>query len=164
MNTPILHFEDFPVGETVAFGNAMVSRAALIEFASEFEPQALHMDDVAAEETPLGGLAASGWHTCCLMMQMMCDGFLLNSTSLGAPGVEEVKWLKPVRPGDRLHMRRRALEARASKSRPDVGLVKFLFEVLNGDDAVVMTMQNVVMFRRREVSPITTTISEGVSF
>ncbi len=160
MTTERLHFEDFPVGAVVPFGDALVRRAELIEFAAEFEPQALHMDDEAAEETPLGGLSASGWHTCCMMMRKMCDGFLLNSTSLGSPGIEDVKWMKPVRPGDRLHFRYTVLEARASNSRPDVGLVKFLFEALNAEDVLVMSMATVIMFRRRSATSVTPALDE----
>jgi acyl dehydratase len=98
----------------------------------------------------LGGLCASGWHTCCLMMRMIADGFLLDSASMGAPGVDEVKWLSPVRPGDALTVRRTVLDKRTSQSRPEMGFVRLLLEILNQDSRTVMTLTTPMMILRRQ--------------
>jgi acyl dehydratase len=97
----------------------------------------------------LGGLGASGWQICCLLMRMIADGFVLDSTSMGAPGIDEVRWLKPLRPGTRIRVRSTVLDIRASGSRPDMGLVKFLFEVLDEADATLTTLTTTLMFGRR---------------
>ena len=102
-----------------------MTREEIVAFAAEFDPQPMHLDEAAASATMLGGLGASGWHTCCLLMRMIADGFILNSSSMGGPGVEEVRWLKPLRPGTRIRVRATVLETRASNSRPEMGLVKF---------------------------------------
>ena len=96
-----------------------------------------------------GGLIASGWHTCAMVMRMMCDAYMLQSASVGSPGIDNLKWLKPVRPGDTISARRTTLEARTSKSRPDIGIVNNLWEVFNQDGEMVMSMQGYGMFRRR---------------
>jgi acyl dehydratase len=144
-----LAFEDFTPGETVQYGDRLVTRDEIVEFAREFDPQPFHLDEAAARETMLGGLAASGWHMCAILMRLNCDGFLLRATSMGAPGIDEVKWLRPLRPGARVFVRRTVLDARASKSRPSMGLVKFLFELVNGDGDVLMTQEGSIMFGRR---------------
>src|SRR5262249_10901384 len=100
----------------------------------------------------LGGLAASGWHACAIMMRLNCDGFLLKATAMGAPGIDEVRWLAPLRPGVALSVRRTALEARPSRSRPEMGLVKFLFELLADGEAVVMTQTCSIMFGWRQAA------------
>jgi acyl dehydratase len=110
----------------------------------------MHLDEIAASATLLGGLGASGWHTCCLMMKMIADGFLLDSTSMGAPGIEEVRWLKPLRPGTRIRVRSTVVEKRASKSRPEMGLAKMSFEVLDDADAVLMLLTTTFMLGRRQ--------------
>ena len=135
----LLHWEDFPVGETVAFGAYEVTREEIIAFAEEFDPQPFHLEDAAANDSLLGGLAASGWHTCAILMRMICDEFLNRSAGLGSPGVDEVKWLKPVRTGNILSVRRTCLEARASASRPEMGLCKFHYEVRTQNGTTVMT-------------------------
>lgn len=143
------YFEDFPTGEVATYGNREVTRGEIIAFASQYDPQPMHLDEAAAERTMLKGLAASGWHTLCLLMRMNVDHMLADSASMGAPGVREVKWLKPVRPGDRLSVRRTTLGSRASGSRPDAGFVDFRFEVMNQSGDVVMIQENVVMLGRR---------------
>jgi len=147
--TPLLHFEDFPVGEVLTYGAHHLTRDEIIAFAGEFDPQPFHLDEAAAKQTMLGGLAASGWHACAILMRLNCDGFMVGSTSMGAPGIEEVKWLMPLRPGVVLSVRRTTLEARVSKSRPDMGLVRFLFELIADGQALIMTQQGVIMFGRR---------------
>src|SRR5689334_7232248 len=126
-----IYFEDFKPGVFAEFGPRVVTREEIVAFATEFDPQPMHLDEDAARETLLGGLSASGWHTCSLMMRMMCDGFLLDSASMGANAIEEVRWLKPVRPDDRLTLRVTVLDSRASKSRPEMGFVTMRLEMLN---------------------------------
>jgi len=143
------HFEDFRVGEVIPLASRTVTREEILAFAAEFDPQPMHLDEAAARATPLGGLAASGWHTAAVFMRMMCDGFLLRSSSWGSPGIDELKWLRPVRPGDRLSGRAIVLSARVSKSRPEMGLVGFRFEVENGAGERMLEMTNSIMFARR---------------
>jgi acyl dehydratase len=147
---PIRHWEDFAPGAVEIYGPRLVTREEIIAFAAEFDPQPMHLDEAAASATPLGGLAASGWHTCCLMMRVLVDGLLSQAASEGAPGVDEVRWLKPLRPGTEIRVRTVALETRPSKSRPTRGFVKFRFEVIDEQDAVVMDLVCSQMILRRE--------------
>ena len=147
---PKLYFEDFHVGDVTEFGPRRVSREEIIAFAAQFDPQPMHMDEKAARHTMLGGLAASGWHTCSVMMRMLTDGFLLDAASMGSPGIDEVKWLRPVRPGDSLTVRGTVQSARASRSKPDRGFVTFLWEVFNDRGERVMTMICPQMMQRRD--------------
>ena len=153
MNTaarePTLYWEDFPVGQVREFGHMAVTREAVLAFAREFDPQPFHLDDAAAEASLFGKLAASGWHTCAMAMRMFCDGYLLESASLGSPGIEKLEWLKPVYPGDTLSVRLAVLEARPLASRPGVGLVRTRSQVLNQHAEVVLSMEGYGMFRRR---------------
>ncbi len=150
---PKLHWEDFTPGAVAIYGPRLVTREEIVSFAAEFDPQPMHLDEAAASGTILGGLGASGWHTCCLMMRMIADGFLLDSSSMGAPGIEEVRWLKPLRPGTRIRVRSTVLDVRASKSRPEMGLAKMNFEVLDETDALVMTLITTFMLGRCEAAP-----------
>ena len=147
---PKLHWEDFQPGAVAIYGPRLVTREEIIAFAAEFDPQPMHLDEAAASNTLLGGLGASGWHSCCLLMKMIADGFLLNSTSMGGPGVEEVRWLKPLRPGTRIRIRSTVVDKRASNSRPEMGLVKFMFEVLDDADVTLTTLSTTLMFGRRQ--------------
>jgi acyl dehydratase len=147
---PKLHWEDFQTGAVAIYGPRLVTREDIVAFAAEFDPQPMHLDEAAAGATMLGGLGASGWHTCCLLMRMIADGFLLDSSSMGGPGVDEVRWLEPLRPGARIRIRSTVLDTRASNSRPDMGLVKFLFEVLNETDRKLATLTTTLMFGRRQ--------------
>ncbi len=144
-----LYFEDFSVGAVAEYGDTLVTAEEIKAFAAEFDPQPMHLDEEAAKQTMVGGLCASGWHTCCMMMRIVTDGYLLNSSSMGAPGVEEIRWLKPVRPGDRLRVRTTILETREPKSRPDFGFVRTKFEVLTADGTSVMQSITSLMFGRR---------------
>jgi acyl dehydratase len=149
MTQPLLHFEDFAPGEVATYGRYPLTREEIIAFAAEYDPQPFHMDEAAGASSLLGGLAASGWHGCAILMRLNCDGFLLGATSMGAPGIDEVKWLRPLRPGMVLTVRRTVIEARASKSRPGMGLVKFLFELMTEAGEVVLTQEGSIMFARR---------------
>ena len=148
------YWEDFTVGQTREFGAMPVTREAILAFAAQFDPQPFHLDEAAAEASLFGRLAASGWHTCAMSMRMMCDDYLLDSSSLGSPGIDELRWLKPVHPGDTLTIRLTTLEARPMTSRPKVGLIKSRWEVLNQDREVVLTMQGWGLFGRREPAPL----------
>jgi acyl dehydratase len=144
------HWEDFTPGSVAVYGPRLVTREEIVAFAAEFDPQPMHLDETAAGATLLGGLAASGWHSCCILMRIIADGFINESHSMGAPGVDEVRWLKPLRPGTQVRVRTSVLEKRPSKSRPDVGFVKCLFEMLDEQDAVLTEMTSPLMIRRRE--------------
>jgi acyl dehydratase len=149
-----IYFEDFKPGVFAEYGPRVITREEIVAFAAEFDPQPMHLDEEAARETMLGGLSASGWHTCGIMMRMLCDGFLLNSSSLGANAVDEVRWIKPVRPGDALTLRLTVLETRASKSRPEMGFVTVLIEMINQTGVTVMTLTNPLIFGTRDRSRV----------
>lgn len=142
-------FDDFTPGEVIDLGTRDVSAEEIVAFASEFDAQPMHLDEAAGRASMLGGLSASGWHTASMFMRMMCDAFLLDSASLGAPGIDTLKWVAPVRPGDRLSGRSIVLETRASASRPTMGVVRFRHEITNQHGAVVMWMENPILFGRR---------------
>ncbi len=144
------HWEDFKPGTVAIYGPRLVTREEIVAFAAEFDPQPMHLDETAAGATLLGGLAASGWHSCCILMRMIADGFINDSNSMGAPGVDEVRWLKPLRPGTNVRVRTTVLETRASGSRPEIGFAKCLFELLDEQDTVLTTMTSPLMIRRCE--------------
>ncbi|CAN5309874.1 MaoC family dehydratase [soil metagenome] len=127
----LLFYEDFADGETRDLGAYKVTRDEVIAFAREFDPQDFHLDDEAALASPLAGLAASGWHTCGRLMRMMCDGYLNRTSGMGSPGIDEIKWLKPVRPGETLRGRMTVTGKRVSKSRPEMGLITMRWEAFN---------------------------------
>ena len=145
-----LYWEDFSAGHVAEYGPMSVTAEEIKAFAAEFDPQPMHLDEEAARQTLVGGLCASGWHTCCIMMRILADGFILNSSSMGAPGVDEIRWLAPVRPGDRLTVRATVLETKGSRSRADLGFVRMAFEVLNGGGDCVMRSTTNLMFGRRQ--------------
>jgi acyl dehydratase len=151
----LLHWEDFVVGSVACYGPRTVTREEILAFAAEFDPQPMHADEEAARSTMLGGLVASGWHTCALSMRMMADGFVLKSAAMGSPGVEEVRWLKPVRPGDTLTLRATVVEMRPSRSRPGMGFVKISYEMLDQSNDCVMTLVSTGMIARRGFTPAT---------
>lgn len=156
MNNSKTHaFEDFVVGQVREFGGHVVDKAEGLAFAAAYDPQPLHLDEAAAAASVLGGLSISGWHTCALVMRMMCEAYLLDSTSQGSPGMDQLRWLRPVRPGDRLRVRMTVLEVKPSRSRPQIGLVRSGWEVFNQRDELVMTMEGWGMFGRRE-APLAT--------
>lgn len=143
------YWEDFRIGEKIRLGSRLVTREEMIDFASKYDPQPFHVDEAAATTSIYGGLIASGWHTGAMVMRMMCDAYLLESASMGSPGLDNLKWLKPVRPGDRITAYRTTLESRASKSRAEMGIVKFFWEVVNQNEEVVMSMEGYGLFGRR---------------
>ncbi|MAW33744.1 MAG: dehydratase [Proteobacteria bacterium] len=133
-------------------GSVKVTKEDIVRFAVEYDPQLFHIDEKAGESSIFGGLIASGWHTCSLVMKMMCDSYLLDSASMGSPGMENIKWVKPVRPNDVLTGFRTTIETKSSRSKPDRGFVKTLFEVFNDSQELVMSMEGVGMFRRKNVN------------
>ena len=145
-----LSFEDFQPGAINEYGPRLVTREEIVAFAAEFDPQPMHLDEEAGRASMLGGLSASGWHTCCMMMRLAADGFILNSTSMGAPGVDEVRWLAPLRPGRSITLRTTTLETRRSASRPEMGFVKMLFEVIDDAGVTVMALSTSLIMGRRE--------------
>ena len=146
---PRYFWEDFTEGAEFSFGEATPTREEIIAFASAYDPQPFHLDDDAAAASLFGGLCASGWHTCAMTMRMMVDGYLKDSASLGSPGIDELRWLKPVFPGDTLRVRMRVLQSRPMASRPGVGLSLQRWEVDNQHGQTVMTMQGWGMYRQR---------------
>jgi acyl dehydratase len=145
----VRYFEDFHAGEVVELGRRRVTREEIVDFAREFDPQPFHVDEEAAERSPYGGLIASGWHTAAIFMRLFVEEILLHSASLGSPGVEELRWLRPVRPGDELTGVVRVLETRPSERDPRRGTVVTESEVLNQDGDVVMRMRARGFFQRR---------------
>jgi acyl dehydratase len=145
----LLYFEDFPPGEVKVYGDRLVTAEEIVAFARLYDPQPFHVDAEAAKHSQVGELIASGWHTGVILMRMNCDEFLLRTASEGAPGCEEVSWVKPVRPGDRLKVRRTIVSARVSNSRPQVGIIEVMCEVMNQDDVVVMIQRHNGFIRRR---------------
>jgi len=147
-----LTFEDFPVGRFGSFGPRHVAREEILAFAAEFDPQPMHLDEEAAKKTMLKGLSGSGWHLCSLMMRMMCDGFIDRTASLGSPGVNEVRWLAPLRPGDDLTLDVDVTEARISRSRPSTGIVTFRGVARNAAGEELCEMVSPIIVGRRAVA------------
>lgn len=143
------YWEDFTVGSTREFGDMTLSQEDIVRFAREFDPQPFHVDEAAANESVFGGIIASGWHTCSLAMRMMCDAYLLETASLGSPGLDNIKWLKPVRPGDTLRLRSTVVEARPLESKPNIGLIRSHWRMFNQKDECVMEMEGHSMLSRR---------------
>ena len=144
-----LAFQDFTPGRVFEHGPRRLPRDEMIAFAAEFDPQPMHLDETAVRQTMLGGLSASGWYLCCILMRMCVDAFVGRSSSMGAPGVEEVRWILPVRPDDELSLRATVLDTRTSKSRPDMGFVRFEFELFNARGQRVMTLTTSLMLALR---------------
>lgn len=149
MQEPKWYFEDFEVGRAIEVGKRTVSEEEIIEFAKQFDPQPFHIDREAAAKSIFGGIIASGWHTCSMMMRVMVDGFLRDTASMGSPGVDEIRWIKPVRGGDTLTCIFTALEKRESASKPDRGVIMTLWEGRNQHGDAVATVKGMGMFKRR---------------
>jgi acyl dehydratase len=145
-----LAFEDFQPGHFGTYGPRHVTREEIIAFASEYDPQPMHLDDEAANASMLNGLAGSGWHMCSIMMRMIVDGFLLNTLCRGSPGCNEMRWLAPLRPGDDLTLDVAVMEARPSQSRPATGVVTYRCSVRNASGLMLGDMVLPVIIGRRE--------------
>jgi acyl dehydratase len=135
------YFEDIAIGQTQRFGGYHVTREEVVAFAEKYDPQPFHLSDEAAAATHFGRLSASGWHTCAMVMRMIVDNLAQNrQAGLGSPGVDELRWLKPVYPGDTLRCESEVIEKRPSQSRPEMGIFKSRMTVFNQDDVAVMSM------------------------
>jgi acyl dehydratase len=145
----VRYFEDFKPGDVIELGSRTISKERILAFAREFDPQPFHTDEEAAKRSIYGGLLASGWHTGSLLMRILYDGLLKDTASLGSPGIDELRWLKPVRPGDTLAARMTILEAIPSRSKPDRGLIRSLMEMRNQNGEVVLTIRGLSLLGRR---------------
>jgi acyl dehydratase len=143
------YFEDFAAGEVFELGSHQVTEAEIVEFAERWDPQPFHVDPEAAAESVFGGLIASGWHTGAMWMRMYVDSMLGGPSSQGSPGIEELRWLAPVRPGDTLHGRLTVLDATPSQRSPERGTVRIRGEMLNQDGVTVLTMVSRGHFAQR---------------
>ncbi len=146
------YFEDYIPGTVFEYGEIRVEEAEILDFARRFDPQDMHFDPEAARRGRFGGLIASGWHTGTMMMRLLADNFLPKGASLASPGIDELRWLFPVRPGDSLRIRVSVLEATPSRSKSDRGLVRTLIEVLNQDGKIVMSLKPMNIIARRSQS------------
>jgi acyl dehydratase len=147
--TELMHWEDVPVGETRAFGRITVSRDEIVAFARAFDPQPVHVDEEAAKASMIGQLFASGWHSCAMMMRMLADDILNDFASLGSPGLEDCRWMKPVFPGDVLSGRYTCVAKRVLKSRPGVGICQMEYAMINQAGDIVMTWKAAQLMRVR---------------
>jgi len=145
----VLYFEDFPPGDVRESPPRTITREEMVAFARQYDPQPFHLDDEAAKKSIYGGLIGSGWLTVSVMMRLLWDTMLKDTVSLGSPGSDEIRWLKPVRPGDTVRARFTVVEAIPSRSKPDRGVVKTYTEILNQHGEIVMTMRGLGMFGRR---------------
>jgi acyl dehydratase len=144
-----ISYEDLEVGSRDEIGSHTFTAEEIVAFAERYDPQPFHIDEAAAQASHFGGLVASGWHTCSVMMGMLVRNRLTGSTSLGSPGIDEIRWLKPVRAGDTLRMYNSVLDKRVSKSRPDRGIVTTLWEGVNQSGETLITVRSSVLFGLR---------------
>jgi acyl dehydratase len=145
----LTYYEDVQVGETDRFGRYEVTREEIIEYARQFDPQPFHMDEAAAKQSMFGGLIASGWHTGAMLMRMINDHAIPGAATTGALGFDDLKWLKPVRPGDILSVETRVVDKSESRSRPEIGVVKIESQVVDQRGEVKMSLVSLVLYRRR---------------
>jgi acyl dehydratase len=146
------YFEDFQAGETFDLGSQTITKEAILDFARQFDPQPFHVDEDLARESIYGGLIASGWHTVSILMRLIVEGLLNQTASMGSPGVDELRWLAPVRPGDTLTVRMTTLDATPSARRPDRGTLRSLCELRNQRDEVVLRVIGLNIIGRRPLS------------
>ncbi|GAB4472067.1 MAG: MaoC family dehydratase [Burkholderiaceae bacterium] len=151
------YFEDYAPGTVVEYGPIAVDEDEIVAFARRYDPQPIHVDRERAARGPFGGVIASGWHTAALMMRLLVDHFLSRTASLASPGIDELRWLAPVRPGDKLSVRVTVLDARRSTSKPDRGIVRSSIEVRNDRAEVVMTVKAISIFLCRNPGAATDT-------
>lgn len=146
------YLEDYVPGAVYEYGHLPVTEEEIVEFARKYDPQYFHVDPQRAEQSPFGGIIASGWHTCAMSMRLFVDHYMSQVASMASPGVDEVRWPRPVRPGDSLRLRATVDEARPSRSKPDRGVLNTTLELLNQDDDVVMSCKAMAMVRRRHAA------------
>lgn len=150
---PDLYLDDLEAGQVFELGSCGISAGEIVAFASTYDPQLFHLDEAAARGSIYGGLIASGWQTVCLFMRLFADGLLQRAAAMGSPGVDELRWLKPVRPGDELHARVEVVEVRPSRSRPDRGIARLRSSMTNQADEEVLSFIANVLFERRPERP-----------
>ncbi|GAB2607315.1 MaoC family dehydratase [Ramlibacter solisilvae] len=143
------YWEDLQLGSVRDLGQVTMSATEIKAFAAQFDPQPFHLDEEAGRKSIFGSLCASGWHTCSLAMRLTVDNFLKDAASMGSPGLESLRWLKPVFPGDTLSLKHRILESRALRKRTDIGMVRSSWDMYNQRGEMVMQMEGYGMFRRR---------------
>ncbi len=149
MAPPTRYWEDYELGAVYDIGSKTMTKEEIVEFASKYDPQPFHLDEEAGRKSIFGGLSASGWHTCSSVMRLLVDNYVSRETSLGSPGLDEIRWLKPVLAGDTITARIRIIDKKPSRSRPDMGSVHNQYEVYNQKGELVMTMKAIGLFRRR---------------
>ncbi len=145
----IIYWEDMQQGQVIELGSVTITYDEIIDFATKFDPQPFHLDEEAAKHSIFEGLAASGWHTAALFMRLMVDNLVNHTVSMGSPGVDEIRWLRPVRPGDTLHGQFNIVETNTSRSRPQMGIVRSRGEMYNQHDQLVMTLTAIGFFGRK---------------
>lgn len=143
-------FEDYRPGEVLEFGDYLITEEEIVAFAKRYDPQPFHLDHGAAEQSIYGGLIASGWMTGSIVMRLLVDHFIPPASSMGSPGVDEIRWTKPVRPGDRLRLRITVVETRRSESKPDRGIIQVQQEAINQDGETVMRLRGMGLYKCRE--------------
>ena len=146
------YLEDYREGLVLEYGPVLIEKEDIVKFAEEFDPQYFHVNEVLAEDSQFGGLIASGWHTCSVMMRLLVDNFISKRSSLGSPGVEKIRWIQPVRPNDSLKLKLEIIENRLSNTKPDRGLVRSKIEMFNQRDALVLQMETIGFFLSKSLS------------
>ncbi len=149
MAPPTRYWEDYELGAVYDIGSKTMTKAEMIDFASKFDPQPFHLDEEAGRKSIFGGLSASGWHTSSEVMRLLVDNYISRETSMGSPGVDELRWLKPVLAGDTISAKVRILDKKPSRSRPEMGSIFNQYEVYNQRGELVMTMKGIGLMRRR---------------
>ena len=149
MKKNLIYYEDLEIGQKIKLGSINVSKKEIISFAEKFDPQPFHVNEIKAKESIFGGLCASGWHTCSLFMRILYDGFLINSAALGSPGMNEIRWLKPLRPGETITGLGEVIKKTPSKSRPEIGSLIINYEVFNKNNELIMTLIGISIFKKK---------------
>ncbi|WP_339631293.1 MaoC family dehydratase [uncultured Sneathiella sp.] len=144
-----IYFEDIAVGDRTASGSKSVTKEEIIEFARKYDPQPFHTDEDAAKDSIYGGLIASGWHTTAILMRLLVDNMTNKRAGLGSPGCDDLRWVRPVRPGDALRYESEVIETRKSESRPDMGIIRADVKLFNQNDEVVLTLKSIGMVKTR---------------
>ncbi len=149
MKKNLIYYEDLEIGQKIKLGSINVSKKEIISFAEKFDPLPFHTNEIKAKESIFGGLCASGWHTCSLFMRILYDGFLINSAALGSPGMDAIRWLKPLRPGETITGIGEVIKKTPSKSRPEIGSLIINYEVFNKNNELIMTLIGISIFKKK---------------
>ena len=150
MKKNIIYFEDLNKGDNYTLGPIFVSKKEILEFANKYDPQAFHIDEEKAKESLFGGLCASGWHTCSLYMKMLCDSFIKNLASLGSPGMNEIRWIKPLFPNQNITGKVTIISKTPSRSKPNIGSIITNSEVYNNKKEIIMTLQSISIVKKKK--------------